>query len=603
MTSSHRLLNLLSIHPHMPLLITAVLLTCALSLQAQSSLVGSINRMRILSMKSEFESKPASYCRQVRNEVKPYIDAVNKALADTAHYNHKRDSLIQTLRAKEQNAHTDKERLAIGKQLYDQFINLNFETAYTMARQCEQWARQEGDKDGTAEAQIMQASAFANSGFFREASETLQQIKLDGCTKEVRIKYLMTAFNLEFENGFYTPYRILPHNTYLEHMQQYYGEMQKLVSADSYILDDMRVKMCFHQSKYDDAVSHSKILLAKLSPKSSYYGYALGNMGYNYMGAKQYVDAARCISQSAVLGIEEGSYTYPAMRKMAELAFIVNDIPHSYRMISVAMRNADFTHSRYRYAEIAASYPKIDKEMYAYTQRQKAWLTMGLVGLLAITVCLVVMVVVMLKQHKKLHWQKKLIEEQMGKLSDKSSQIEKINSELFEAGQVKEVVLGQLIVASANHQTALKKLRKEVLRRLTVKDYEGLRKVFESQNSEAFDAFYQLDQILLMLFPQFAEKFNALLRPDCQLTLKHGERLSTEMRIFALIRLGITKNDDIAQSLDYSVNTVKSYKTRVLNASLYTKEEFYLRLNKDIVANNEEDGKDSKNARREEENS
>ena len=136
-----------------------------------------------------------------------------------------------------------------------------------------------------------------------------------------------------------------------------------------------------------------------------------------------------------------------------------------------------------------------------------------------------------------------------------------------------------------------------------MKDYEGLRKVFEGQNSEAFDAFYQLDQILLMLFPQFAEKFNALLRPDCQLTLKHGERLSTEMRIFALIRLGITKNDDIAQSLDYSVNTVKSYKTRVLNSSIYTKEEFYYRLNKDIVANNEEAGKNSKDSRHEEKNS
>ncbi len=557
------------------------------SIQAKSyksPFEGAINRMRILSMRSEFESQSASQIQKVRSQVKPYIDAVNKAITDTAIYNAKRNELIKSLEAKEKKASNPKYKLAIDKQLFTQFAMLNFERAYAMARQCEQWARQTGDQSEVAESQVLQASAFANSGFFREAAETLSGINLDGCTRDVRIKYLWTAFNLEFENGFYTPYRILPTNTYLKHMEQYYEEIKRLVSADSYILDDMRVKMCFHQCKYEEAVTHSKVLLAKLSPESPYFGYALGNMGYNYMGAKQYVEAARCISESAELGIKEGSYTYPAMRKMAEIAFIVGYIPDSYRMINVAMRNADFTHSRYRYAEIAASYPKIDKEMYAYTQRQKKWLIIGLSALLVVTVALVAMVVMMLKQHKKLHWQKKLIEDQVKKLSEKSEQIEKINVELVEAGQVKEVVLGQLIVASANHQAALKKLRKEVLRRLTVKDYEGLRKVFETERNEAFDSFYQLDQVLLMIFPQFAEKFNTLLRPDCQITVKHGERLTTEMRIFALIRLGITKNDDIAQALDYSVNTVKSYKTRVLNASSYGKEEFYQRLKKNIVA-------------------
>ena len=62
------------------------------------------------------------------------------------------------------------------------------------------------------------------------------------------------------------------------------------------------------------------------------------------------------------------------------------------------------------------------------------------------------------------------------------------------------------------------------------------------------------------------------------MTPRRDERFTTEMRIFALIRLGITKNDDLARSLNYSVNTIKSYKTRVLNASLYEKDEFYKRL-------------------------
>ncbi len=561
-----------------------VLLATPLSLFAQSPMAGSINRMRILTMRDEFQTHPASHCREVRQAVKPYIEAVNKVLADTALYNKKRDKLIQSLQEKIDQAHDTQQKYVIGKQLYAQYLNLNFEKAYIMARQCEQWARQMDSQSEIVESQVLQAQAFANSGFFREGAETLSKLHVEGCTKEVQIAYVMTMFNLEFENGFYMPYGCLPHNVYLERMQQCYAKMQQLVSADSYILDDMRVKMSFHQTKYKDAVAQSKILLAKLTPQSPYYAYALGNLGYNYMGMGQYVEAARCVSQSAEIDIKAGSLTYPAMRKMAELAFIVGDVPNSYHMINVAMRNAEVNHSRYRYAEIAASYPKIDKDMYAYTQRQTTWLTIALVVLLVVTVLLVVILVVMIKQRRMLHRQKSLIETQMNKLSEKSRQIETINRELLEAGHIKEVVLGQLIVGSANHQAAIMKLRKEVLRRLTIKDYEGLRTVFDAQRGEAFDTFYQLDQILLMLFPQFAEKFNELLRPECRLTLKNGERLTTEMRIFALIRLGITKNDDLAQSLSYSVNTIKSYKTRVIAASLYDKDEFYRRLNEDVVA-------------------
>ena len=154
----------------------------------------------------------------------------------------------------------------------------------------------------------------------------------------------------------------------------------------------------------------------------------------------------------------------------------------------------------------------------------------------------------------------------------------RIRLQLLDAGHIKETVLSQLIVASANHHSAIEKLRKEVLRRLTIKDYDGLRAVFDQQRGEAFDTLYSVDQMLLTLFPDFPEKFNSLLNEESREAPNSDKRLTTEMRIFALIRLGITKNDDLAQTLNYSVNTIKSYKTRVINASPYDKDEFYRQL-------------------------
>lgn len=91
--------------------------------------------------------------------------------------------------------------------------------------------------------------------------------------------------------------------------------------------------------------------------------------------------------------------------------------------------------------------------------------------------------------------------------------------------------------------------------------------------------FYKrFDTMFLHIFPDFVEKFNGLLRPDCRVELRQGELLNAELRIFALIRLGITDNQQIANLLDYSINTIYTYKTRIKNASALPPEEFNSRL-------------------------
>ncbi len=578
---------------HIALVARFLLLTCcSTTVSAQTKMAGTINRMPIENMKAEFEAKGSAYGKAVRKEVMPCITKVCETLADTTIYHAEQQKRIDAIK-KELGKHPSlTEQYELWEKLFRIEYLLNFETSYQCARHCEEIALQiqadpknhssKNSYDYLAQAYIYEAQTFTNSGYFREAAEALAKITPNSCSQAIRTNYIVAAFNLEFENGFYTPYRILAKDTYIENMRRLYGELKQTVAADSYLLDDMLVKMYFHETKYAEAIEQSKILLSKLSPASDYYAYALGNLGYNYMGLRDYAKAADCISQSAILEIKRGSLEYPAARKIAEVAYIVGDIARSYMLINVAMHNANQYHSRYRYSEIASSYPQIGKDLYALTQKQKMWLTIGLIFLSIVIILLIIAVIVMRRQRKTLREQKSLIESQMKHLCEKSEQIASINKELTEAGHIKEVVLGQLIVGSGNHQVAIEKLRKEVLRRLTIRDYEGLKNVFDTQKGAAFDTFYQMDNILEMIFPDFVESFNSLLRPESKMTPKTGERLTAEMRIFALIRLGITKNEDLARSLNYSVNTIKSYKTRVLNAALYDKEEFYKRLKEKV---------------------
>lgn len=548
------------------------------TMAAQPDTSGSLSMMPIAKMRAAFNERGADVCSKISGEARPYIDAICSVLDSTAMYDAQAKARIDKLESRMAQASSPLQKYELWTMLFDEYSRLSFKPALEAAQQCEAEALKTGNYSLVAQAILYKVEIYMKSGFFREASEALATIDEARCTQPVRINYLVAAFNLEFENGFYFPRRMLKHSVYYQRMQAYYRQACKLLPKDSWILDDMNVKLNFHLTKYAEAVKWSKRLLKKLSPTSDYYPNALGNLGYNYMGMRDYAHAAKYISLSGIEEIRRGSKEYAAARKIAEVAYITGDVTRSYMLINVAMHNAEVFHSRYRYSEIAASYPKIDRDMYAYTQKQRTRLLVGFGALAVVVLLLCGAILKVVRQSRKLHRQKSLIEHQVESLSDKSRQIEDINARLLEAGHIKEAVLGQLIVASANHQSAIEKLRKEVLRRLTIKDYDGLRAVFDQQRGEAFDTLYSLDNMLLMLYPDFPEKFNSLLHEENRVTPRSDERFTTEMRIFALIRLGITKNDDLARSLNYSVNTIKSYKTRVLNASLYEKEEFYRRL-------------------------
>ena len=84
-------------------------------------------------------------------------------------------------------------------------------------------------------------------------------------------------------------------------------------------------------------------------------------------------------------------------------------------------------------------------------------------------------------------------------------------------------------------------------------------------NNELSEFYDNFDDTFLELFPNFVNEFNALLQPDEQIVPKAGHQLNTELRIFALIRLGITDSVKIAQFLRYSITTIYNYRTRVRN--------------------------------------
>ena len=296
------------------------------------------------------------------------------------------------------------------------------------------------------------------------------------------------------------------------------------------------------------------------------------------MGKGDYVEAAKYMTESAIQEIKRGSKEYPAMRKIAELMYILGDIDNAYKFINVYTRNSFDYNSKYRLFELTKSYPQIEKILYQSIQKQQRQKSIFITLLLIIALLLGVAILFVFKQKRKLAFQNTVIEKQNQVLTDKTKCIEDTNQALLEAHHIKDIVLGQLIAGNANSIIYAEKIRKDICRKLKIKDYEGIKAAFEKPVDADRAFFSNIDNVILSIFPNFIDRFNSLLKEECRIVLKSKDSLVPEVRIFALIRLGISKNDDIAKCLNYSVSTVKCYKSKIMNASSLTNDEFYARL-------------------------
>jgi hypothetical protein len=109
--------------------------------------------------------------------------------------------------------------------------------------------------------------------------------------------------------------------------------------------------------------------------------------------------------------------------------------------------------------------------------------------------------------------------------------------------------------------------RKTVYRKITSRQFDDLADMMKSSDvkKERESLFHNFDKIFLKLFPHFVDEFNSFFREEDRIILKSDELLNPDLRIFALMRLGITDNEKIARFLNYSVNTIYTYKTKIKN--------------------------------------
>lgn len=280
---------------------------------------------------------------------------------------------------------------------------------------------------------------------------------------------------------------------------------------------------------------------------------------------------------SAIADIKNCIKDNASLQSLALVYYDQGNINQAYRLIQEAVDDAVFCNVRYRTVEASESYPIINSLYVEKEKKQRKQLLLYLVLISALLVVLSVTIVFIYLQVKRLGRIKRELFHSNEELNRLNGDLTKAIVNLQEANLVKEEYITHFFDRCSNYIDKLGEYRKSLNKLAANNQLDDLYKLIKSNTiieEEVEELYKTFDTIFINLYPTFIEDFNALLLPDEHIFPKNGEILNTELRIFALIKLGITDSVKISSFLRYSLRTVYNYRTKVRNKAAVKRDEF-----------------------------
>lgn len=256
------------------------------------------------------------------------------------------------------------------------------------------------------------------------------------------------------------------------------------------------------------------------------------------------------LAKSAIADIKSATLEVSSLQELGRIMYVNGDIDRAHEYLSTALENAVDCHAPLRMIESSKALPIIEG---AHRAELKASQLRTYIVIAILVVLLVVLVATMTVLHRKM------------------KQMNRLACRLEEANSTKDVYITQFLNLCSIYMDKLSQFSKLVSRKISAGKVDDLYKLtksgkfIEEQSKEFYDVF---DDAFLHIYPTFVSDVNNLLRPDEQIELRDGERLNTDLRILAFMRLGIEESTKIAQMLNYSVYTIYTYRNKLKNRAI-----------------------------------
>ena len=469
------------------------------------------------------------------------------------------------------------------KQLYDEYAAYQYDSAYAYVTQGLRLAESMRNDSLVNEARLDLAHILATACLMDKAQQTLDQIDVSRLSASQLIQYHRTRTDLLIYQAEY-----VQGTQYAEEYIRQLVAARRAANAVNMPQNDVNYLITQAECYADDKQPQRAIdLLSRLMDDyrsgDRMYSIITSTMSFYYsqMGDKD--NQMLYLIKSAESDLEGCIRENTSMRAIADRLFDEGDIDRAYRYMRVAVDDANFYGTRLRNIQASRIVPKI-LDAYQTKQDRNRRNMMWLLGILSLIALLLVGGVIaiyqLLKRYRRLNEQKHAINEQLQQvneqLGDTVGQLHETNGLLREREKIKEEYIARFLALSSKFIDRGEDQRKALYRLYRDRKTEDLVRELKSTHfgNENAHLFYEnFDNAFLNIYPTFVDKVNMLLQEDGKIEVKQGKRLTTESRVLALIRLGITDSDAIAAILRASLTTIYTYRSK-LKARAINKDDF-----------------------------
>lgn len=504
--------------------------------------------------------------RAAETDMRHLQRALHEAIARAGEYTAAKERQIDSLRLLAAGAPTLEERYALQSQIVDNYDSFICDSAEHYVLRNIRIARQLGNEDYLIDSRLQLAFLYSLSGLFLQADSLFRTIDYPRLRTDQKCQYHWNRIRY-YENLIHYSNDERFASGYERQIDRCRDSLLSLLPEGS---KEWLTEKAFLAQRAGDPATAVRIfgdIFREQQPDTHAYAMSAMCLAKAYQQAGDTLRQERYLMEAAATDIRLAVKENEALLALATLLFDAGDIDRAYSYISFALSDANFYNSRFKNTMIARLYPIIESCYLDKLDTQRRNLRIfGIVSSLLALGCGIALFFYFR--------QTRIVSQARSRLKKLTEELLSLNKSLDEANLVKERYVGYFMNQCSIYVNKLDRLRRDVSLKIRNKQYDRLQELAPARGREEEEELCaNFDQAFLELYPDFVEKFNLLLAPQNRYTLEEGH-LNTELRIFALIRLGITDVPQIANFLHCSPQTIYNYKSKIKKAAIEGGEKF-----------------------------
>ena len=479
-----------------------------------------------------------------------------------------RIDMLKKMAAHEKNTNLLLEKY---RELSEEYYVLQYDSAVKYADKGLALAEKTGNRHFLTANIIMKASLHAIGGLYSEAINCLNRISADSLTEEEKFGY-----NIAYSNAYHYWADYCNDNTftpiYREKAQQYLKAAVAYLDKNDEAYDYYMGEYYIYVERNDNkALSHYFKTMEKNDETSRFYAMASFSIANNYSAHGDMERYEEYIIKACISDIVCCTKENLALQDLAMFIFKEKDngnLERARRYINSAMDDAKYYNNRLRIIEISQKLPLIVATYHSMVEAQNRFLRYAVWSISLLGAVLLVFLYFFVRQNRQLSARRHELHQSNSLLTEANGRLNVVNEQLMDTNRKREGLAKLYIDLCAKNIDRMEKFQMTVQRKIKANQTKELLTVISSSkaNQQEATAFLKrFDEAFLNLYPSFVTEFNMLLKDGEQVVVNKPGTLSTELRIFALVRLGVKESSEIAALLFYSPRTIYNYRSAFKN--------------------------------------